>query len=81
MHTDPFLLKQSLSATIMNDDLIKGTISTGTGLLGTLQAIIDTVGLIPTLSAGVGIGSILKNIGQPKMTGCNWAYLLREDAA
>lgn len=72
---------QQLSSSVVNSELIKGTFDAGTGILGFLDKLINTVGLLPTLTSAAGIGTFIKNIGQPKWTGCDWAYLLREDAA
>lgn len=46
---------QSLSQTVMGSDLIKGTVDFGTGLINILDTIIDKVGVLPTLVAGVGV--------------------------
>lgn len=72
---------QQLSSSVVNSELVKGTFDAGTGILRFLDFLIDKVGLIPTLSGAAGIGAFIKNIGQPKLTGCDRAYLLREDAA
>lgn len=55
---------QILSATIIDSDLIKGTIDTGAGFLGALTWIIENLGSIPTLATvAAGAISALSNKG------------------
>ena len=55
---------QSLSTTVINGDIFKGLVSSGTGVLSFLDTVIDKFGLIPTLAAGLSF----KNVGRTK--GC-----------
>lgn len=72
---------QDLSSVVFDSDLIKGAVDTGTGLLGWLTKLIDTIGIVPTLTGAAGLGAFVKNIGQPKLTGCDWAYPPLEEAS
>lgn len=55
---------QELSSNVMNSDLVKFTIDTGSGILGFLNAIIEKAGSIPSLAAAaLGALSGFKNIG------------------
>ena len=72
---------QELSSTIIDSDLIKGTFDAGTGILGFLNAVIKTMGTVPTAAGVGGIVSFFKSLGEPKMTGFYCAYSLLEDAA
>lgn len=44
---------ESLSATLINSDLVKVVVDTGTGIVETLTAIIDKLGSIPTLISSI----------------------------
>lgn len=44
---------QSLSATLINSDLVKGIVDAGTGIVETLTVIIDKLGSIPTLISAI----------------------------
>jgi TP901 family phage tail tape measure protein len=44
---------QALAKTILNSDLIKGAYDAGTGLLGWLTKLIETLGAFPTILAGI----------------------------
>lgn len=44
---------QSLSATLVNSDLVKGVVDAGTGIVETLTVIIDKLGSIPTLISSI----------------------------
>lgn len=72
---------QKLSSNIVNSELIKATYDTGTGILWFLDQLVTKLGLLPTLTAGAGIGAFIKNIGQPELMGCDWAYLPLEEAS
>lgn len=45
---------EELSASVISSDLVKGVVDAGTGLLGTLNKIIESFGTISTLIAGGG---------------------------
>lgn len=45
---------QVLSTTILDSDLVKGTIDAGTGLLGWLNRVIERVGVLPTVLGTIG---------------------------
>ena len=61
---------EDFSTTIMNSDFVKGTIDTGTGLLGAITAILDGLNTVPVL-AGIAAAALskTKNVGKPKTTG------------
>ncbi len=52
---------QTFSTVVFDDQIFKGVIDSGTGLLTLLTEIIDTLGLFPTVLGGVGIGAFVKN--------------------
>lgn len=54
---------QSLSTTLLNSDLFKAVVDSGTGLLEILTSIIDTFGLLPTVIGGVSLAKSIKNFG------------------
>ena len=54
---------QKFSTTMLSSDVVKGVVDFGRGFLGTLTAIVDTLGSIPTLIAGISTGVSFKNIG------------------
>ena len=53
---------QSLSQTVLSSDLLKNLIDWLTGLVTFLDNVIDKVGLLNTVIAGVGIGKAIKSI-------------------
>lgn len=53
---------QELSMTVLDSDFLKGLVDTGTTLLEVLTAIVDTIGVFPTLLAGAGITAFVKNL-------------------
>ena len=54
---------QELSSVTLNTDFVKGLISGFTELLDILSAVIDKVGVIPTVLGGIGIAAFAKNFG------------------
>jgi TP901 family phage tail tape measure protein len=59
---------EALSATVVNDDLIKNTVSSGTTLLNLLNSILKVTGSFPTaISAIVAAYASAKNIGISNM--------------
>ncbi len=55
---------ESLSNTVVNSDLIKGTVDIGTGILNFLDGTIDKLGTIPTLLTAISAGMAFKNVGE-----------------
>lgn len=68
---------QSLSNTIVDSDFLKGLIDGGTTLLNLFDSIIDTVGVLPTVLAGVSFfngfnsGSLKPGQGMVKNNNCH----------
>ena len=60
---------EQLSNTLVNSGLVKFFIDLGTGITSTVDSIINFVGIIPTIGAGVGAFAGIKNFGRPKMFG------------
>lgn len=58
---------QELSTVTLNSNFIKKIIDGGTGLLGILTQIIDTLGLLPPLIAAIGGGKLIKNLDCQKV--------------
>ena len=58
---------QSLSQAILDSTFLKSLIDSGTTLLTILTNIVETVGVLPTLLAGISIALSVKNIGKDKM--------------
>lgn len=54
---------QSLSNTTLNSDFLKDIVDVGTGAIEVLDSLIDKIGLLGTIGAGVGIGALIKNFG------------------
>lgn len=54
---------ESLSNTVINSDLIKSLIDSGTTFLNILEKIIDKFGTIPTLLGSIATASAFKNVG------------------
>ena len=52
---------EELSQTILEDDFLGDVVDLGTGVLNVLTAIIDTVGSLNVVLAGVGIYAFVKN--------------------
>lgn len=68
---------EALSNTIINSNLIKGAIDTGTGFLGFLDNIIKDLGTIPTLATvAAGAISALTNKGWLKIMSDKRTYAL-----
>lgn len=55
---------ESLSNTVINSDLIKFGVDTGTNILNILDKIIDRFGTIPTLLSGIAAVGAFKNVGE-----------------
>lgn len=53
---------QQLSADVVNSELVKGTLDTGTGILGFLDSVAKKAGALGIIGTGAGITSIVKNI-------------------
>lgn len=51
---------QELSMTVLESDFLKGLVDTGTTLLNVLTEIVDTLGIVPTLLTGIGVGGAVK---------------------
>lgn len=56
-----------LSTTVLDSDFLKGIIESGTSLINIFDAIIGKLGVIPTLSAGIGAALSIKNVGGARM--------------
>ena len=54
---------ESLSNTVINSDLIKSLIDSGTTFLNILEKIIDKFGTLPTLLGSIATASAFKNVG------------------
>ena len=54
---------ESLSNTVINSDLIKSLIDSGTTFLNILEKIIDKFGTLPTLLGSIVTASAFKNVG------------------
>lgn len=52
---------QTLSNTVINSDLFKGVVDSGTALLNVLENIIETLGLLPVVLTGTGLFKFVKN--------------------
>lgn len=57
---------QEFSTVTFNSDFLKTGIDMGTGFLNVLTQIIDKVGLLGTIGAGVGVTALFKNLDKPK---------------
>jgi TP901 family phage tail tape measure protein len=57
---------QAFSNAILDSELVKFTYDAGTGILGFLTDITESVGALPTLAAAAGAALSFKNAGQPK---------------
>ena len=55
---------QSLSKSALSSDLMKGFISAGTGIVNTLDSIIDKIGLLPALIGGINAVMGTSNFGK-----------------
>lgn len=53
---------QQLSADVVNSELVKGTLDTGTGILGFLDSVAKKAGTLGIIGTGAGITSIIKNV-------------------
>lgn len=53
---------QQLSADVVNSELVKGTLDTGTGILGFLDSVAKKAGTLGIIGTGAGITSIVKNV-------------------
>ena len=54
---------ESLSQTIVNSDLIKFIVDSGTEILNTIDNIVNSIGTIPTLLSGIAAVGVFKNAG------------------
>lgn len=53
---------QELSSVTLDSDLFKGIVDSGTDALNVVTQIVDTVGILPTILGGAGIGAFIKNL-------------------
>ncbi len=60
---------QSLSATVLDSDLLKWFVDLGTGVVSTLDSIISKMGSLGSIGLGVGLLTGVKNVGSPRMFG------------
>ena len=60
---------QSLSVSILDSDLFKGVIDSGTKLLTVLENIIDLVGVLPILLGSFNIGKLISTKSLTKSIG------------
>lgn len=58
---------QELATTVLNSDFLKGLIDAGTVLLNIITQIVDKLGMIPTIMAGVGVTTFIKNLDHQKV--------------
>ena len=58
---------QELFNNLLDSDLIKGGVTTVTALVEALNSLIETIGLLPTVGAGVGIAKLISSVGGAKM--------------
>lgn len=54
---------ESLAESFVSSNFLKGIIDFGNGAINVLEKLIDTLGVIPTLAAGGGIFTGIKNVG------------------
>lgn len=59
---------QSLSQSIMDSDMLKWFIDFGTGALNSLNSVVEKIGSLPTIMAGVGAVLGAKNQGRLKVS-------------
>ena len=62
---------QELSQAFMDDDFLKGLVDAGTDILSFLTAIIDKIGVLPTLITAIVSVMSFKNIGRDRMSSLN----------
>ena len=55
---------ESLSATVVDSDLVKGGVDFLTNITNGLDFVIDKLGVIPTLISAIILGTSLKNVGE-----------------
>lgn len=53
---------QAFSTSMIDSDLFKGIVDGGTAALNVVTQLIDTIGVIPTILGGLGIGAFVKNL-------------------
>lgn len=58
---------QELFNNLLDSDLIKGGVSAVTALVEALNSLIETIGLLPTVGAGVGIVKLISSVGGAKL--------------
>ena len=58
---------QVLSNSIMSSDFLKGIVDTGTALLSVLDAVINKLGVLPTLLGSITAVIAIKKVGRDKM--------------
>ena len=57
-----------LGKTIFTQNFLKDIVNTGTSVVDVLDKIIDKIGIIPTILAGISITKAFKNVGEPLNT-------------
>lgn len=60
---------QELAFNVISTDLFKSLIDGANNFLDVLNQIISSIGMLPVILSGVGIGSFIKNLDKPKITG------------
>lgn len=60
---------QELAFNVISTDLFKSLIDGANTFLDVLNQIISSIGMLPVILSGVGIGSFIKNLDKPKITG------------
>lgn len=58
---------QELFNNLLDSDLIKGGVSAVTALVEALNSLIETIGLLPTIGAGVGLYKLISSVGGAKL--------------
>ena len=53
---------QEFSTSMIDSDLFKGIVDGGTAALDVVTQLVDTIGLLPTILGGLGIGAFIKNL-------------------
>ena len=57
-----------LGKTIFTQNFLKDIVNTGTSVVDVLDKIINKIGIIPTILAGISITKAFKNVGEPLNT-------------
>lgn len=59
---------ESLSNAVFENDFLKSLVDSGTKFVNILENIINKIGIIPTILAGISITKAFKNVGEPLNT-------------